>query len=110
MIFTDRFVYVHMAKTGGTFVTQALKTIYRDKPSQPPFSAPHFPFAQETRPESIVGTVAHQPMTATKTKPAQGRPANYKEYLRPRPVEIRWSDRYGEAIFWEGLKHGGCWQ
>ena len=29
MIFTDTFVYIHQPKTGGTFVTTALKTIHR---------------------------------------------------------------------------------
>jgi hypothetical protein len=29
MIFTDKFVYVHMPKTGGTFVTNALYRLYR---------------------------------------------------------------------------------
>jgi hypothetical protein len=29
MIFTDKFVYVHMPKTGGTFVTNTLFRLYR---------------------------------------------------------------------------------
>jgi len=28
MIFTDKFVYAHKPKTGGTFVTEALRNVY----------------------------------------------------------------------------------
>jgi hypothetical protein len=109
VIFTDKFVYVDMPKTGGTFVRHVLGTIYRDEPPHTRIPAPRSPAFSAPSPERGPSG-SSQTAIATKTGSVRQRPANLEEQPQPGPVETRFNGRYGEAVFWEGGKHGVCWQ